>query len=146
MDFNIVSLSIATVISTTLMTLFSYLVSFIRRKKFSEPELLNDLIRRWNKKTFSAVTPFIGWFIHYAVGFFFNFLYQGYWITTDSNPTLISGVIFGALAGVVGILGWKVAFALHSNPPLTDFKEYYLQLFFAHIVFGVSALVTLMQF
>jgi hypothetical protein len=82
---------------------------------------------------------FLGWLIHYVVGFFFIFLYQVYWTASDSHPTVINGIMLGAVNGVIGICGWKFSFALHPNPPSIDFKEYYMQLFFAHVIFGVTA-------
>ena len=121
------------------MTLFSYSMGFVRKKNFREPELLNELLKRLDPKSTLITLPFAGWFIHYLVGLLFIFLYQLFWHFSGSQPTLTNGILLGALNGIVGILGWQFTFYVHPNPPQIDFKEYYIQLFFAHIIFGASA-------
>lgn len=50
--------------------------------------------------------------------------------------SLLSGILFGAGAGLVGIAWWHIRFKV-SDFPKIDFKGYYRQLFFVHVVFGV---------
>jgi Na+/H+ antiporter NhaA len=126
-------------VGTSLMTIFSYAIGIIRKKKFSEPALLNELISRLKQKSLGALVPIAGWFLHYLIGLLFIISYHLYWRESDSHPTIINCIILGALSGVIGICGWKLAFRIHPHPPNIDFKEFYSQLFFAHVVFGVGA-------
>ena len=49
--------------------------------------------------------------------------------------TLISRV----LSGVIGIISWIIIFKMTDHQPPIDFKGYYIQLFFAHIIFAITA-------
>jgi hypothetical protein len=128
-------------VGTSLMTMFSYAVGMIRRKKFSEPDLLNELLSRLKKKSFRSLVPIAGWFLHYFIGLLFIISYHLYWRESNSNPTMVNCIILGAISGVIGICGWKLAFHVHPNPPRIDFKEFYAQLFFAHVVFGIGVFI-----
>ena len=128
-------------VGTSLMTMFSYAIGIIRKKKFSEPALLNELISRLKQKSLGALVPIAGWFLHYFIGLLFVISYQLYWRESDSHPTIINCIILGGISGVIGIYGWKVAFRIHPHPSQIDFKEFYAQLFFVHIVFGVGVFI-----
>ncbi len=144
MRLQIISIQtfIATLLATSLMTIFSYVVSAIRKKKFREPELLNDLIRRLNQKEPGFLIPIAGWIIHYFVGLLFIIAYHLYWRATDTDPTFNNCIVLGAFSGLIGIFGWQLAFSIHPNPPSIDFKEFYIQLFFAHVIFGAGAFLS----
>ena len=140
-DAHLLSIQTLTMafVGTSLMTMFSYVIGMIRKKKFSEPALLNELISRLKQKSLGVLVPIAGWLLHYFIGLLFIISYQLYWRESDSHPTIINCIILGALSGVIGICGWKLTFRIHPRPPSIDFKEFYSQLFFAHVVFGVSA-------
>lgn len=69
-------------------------------------------------------------------------VYEYLWQRTTIEPTLKSGLILGGLSGLTGILIWKLAFKIHPDSPRIDFKKFYVQLLFAHIVYGVSVTIT----
>jgi hypothetical protein len=56
---------------TTMMTLFSYLVSLAADKNFSEPEHLGTLMHRLVPGSSKKMTQAAGWGAHYAVGLLF---------------------------------------------------------------------------
>lgn len=137
---DIIKILIATLIGTSLMTLFSYAVSEAFRKLFKEPVLLNLLRDRAGMVDISdARKDAFGWILHFLVGLAFVIIYDRIWAWTDLEPSWLNGLIFGAVSGVVGILSWMTMFALHPREPKNDFKHYYWQLFFAHIIFGLGA-------
>jgi hypothetical protein len=127
------------VVGTSVMTMFSYALGIMRKKKFSEPALLNELISCFKQKWAGALVPTAGWFLHYFIGLLFILSYQLYWRESDLRPTIINCIILGAISGVIGIYGWKLTFRIHPRPPNLDFQEFYSQLFFAHVVFGIGA-------
>lgn len=127
-------------IAVVLMTLFSYVVGVLRKKQFSQPVLLNELLQRL--KVFSSITYYrnsAGWLIHYAVGLSFVICYHLLWSHKVLAPTLSNGAILGAVSGIIGVAGWHLILSIHPNPPNIDLKEYYLLLFVAHVIFGITA-------
>lgn len=126
-----------------LMTTFSYIYSNIRKRRFKEPMLLNELMARlrWLPAHTIAYHP-IGWLLHYVVGVLFIVSYEIVRSYTGVDLTFLTLIIAGAIFGVIGIVGWEITFRLHPSPP-PDIKlsEYYLQLFIAHVLFGIGAFV-----
>lgn len=141
MDFT--SISISTIVATSAMTAFSYIYSSIVNRQFREPELLNILVIRWSDRPQNlSKNSLVGWFIHYFVGLVFIVVFYMLWEKMQIDATLLSGVSFGFLAGMVGVTGWQLTFWIHPNPPDLNFKHYYIHLILAHVIFGVSGLIT----
>lgn len=128
------------IIGTSAMTIFSYLVSKIMGENFREPEILAILI----KNMLPTATPYaiyLGWVLHYLIGFAFVVVYVRLWDNNQLKPNVASGILLGAISGIIGIIGWYIVLKLHPNPPLINLINYFILLFFAHIVFGIFALV-----
>ncbi|MEJ7644191.1 MAG: hypothetical protein WKF87_06330 [Chryseolinea sp.] len=82
----------ASTVGIILMTLFSYIVSVLRKKQFTEPVILNDLIRRL--KVVSIENKYrhpLGWIIHYVVGLVFVICYHLLWSRDLMTPTALNG-------------------------------------------------------
>jgi riboflavin transporter FmnP len=126
--------------ATSLMTVFSYLVANWRKSQFREPELLNMLLSRASLTSLKIPKNHIaGWLIHFAIGFLFVLIFDLIWRYSELEVSLLSGAGLGFIAGIIGIIGWNVFFKLNSNPPQIDFKDFYIQLLIAHVIFGVTA-------
>ncbi|WP_051935726.1 hypothetical protein [Salegentibacter sp. Hel_I_6] len=144
---DILTIFISGVIATTVMTIFSYVVSHFKSKQFREPELLNALISRSEIiKLKISKNNILGWIIHFMIGWFFVFAFSFIWEFTNFFAGILSGSILGLLVGVIGIFGWKLMFKLNRNPPNIDFSQFYLQLIIAHILFGISAALVISYF
>lgn len=126
-------------IGTSLMTLFSYLLSGLLNKQFREPVLLNSFLKRLRFTNPENIPAVSGWIIHYSIGTIFVLVYHLVWITTMLSPNILSGSLLGFTNGLVGMAGWALVFRIHPNPPSIDNKAHYLHLLFAHILFGISA-------
>jgi hypothetical protein len=134
MLFDIIAIGI---LATIGMTLFSYLISFLFGKNAKEPQLLNILVSR------IGVGPkdlnrehVIGWAIHFIIGLLFTVLY---FLALDLkwlNSGFTDGILYGLIAGIIGILGWKFFEVLHPDPPSSLRLLFYIQLIPAHIIFG----------
>lgn len=127
-------------IATSLMTIFSYIVSAAADSQFREPQLLNHLIKS------SATLPFkpgkknlTGWVIHYSIGYLFAIIFYFIWTTTTLEPSLLTGAILGLVAGIIGMTGWKIFFTINQAPPKINYKGFYLQIVPAHVIFGIGA-------
>lgn len=125
-------------IGTSFMTLFSHLVSESEQEQFREPELLATLIENLHANIKKEYAQSAGWVLHYLVGYMFAMIYQHVWKHTRTKPGFASGLVLGGISGVLAIAVWNTVFRLHPDPPRIDFKKYYIQLFIAHLVFGVT--------
>ena len=131
--------------ATSLMTVFSYSYSAIRKKQYREPDLLNILLSRlYFGKTFTITHSSPGWIIHYFIGLLFIVAYFLLWNVLEIEPSLLNCFILGALSGVLGIVGWGIVFRLHPYPPTINYREFYLQLLIAHIVFGIGTYLSIL--
>jgi len=132
----------ASTIAIILMTLFSFILSVIRKKQFTEPVILNDLLRPSNAPGIQNYRHPLGWIIHYVVGLVFVICYHLLWSQDLVAPTVFNGAMLGAACGLIGIAGWHITLSIHPHPPVIDLKEFYVQLFFAHVIFGIVATLT----
>jgi hypothetical protein len=131
------------ILGTSAMTIFSYLVSQLMSKNFREPEIMSFLFKNLSI-TFLQYGTFLGylaWTFHYIIGFSFVFIYVKLWDNNKVKPNLISGIFLGAITGIVGIIGWYITIKIHPNPPIVNLKNFFILLFFAHIVFGIFATI-----
>lgn len=133
---DILQIVCGTLVGTSLMTLFSYVVSREKNKQFREPQLINELVSRAKIKIAPLKNSPVGWILHYLTGAVFTLGYYFFWKLTAVDPSLVSGAILGAVNGALGVSIWIISFNLHSNPPDINLKDYYWHLELAHIIFG----------
>ncbi|MBF6607391.1 MAG: hypothetical protein ITG00_01480 [Flavobacterium sp.] len=126
--------------ATTLMTLFSFILSDIRKKQFREPILLTKIIGSANILRTETQEQVTAWGIHYFIGLLFiigyHLLFQGAYF----DPTWFAAAVLGFASGAIGIIGWRLIFKFAPKAPRVNFVEYYTQLFVAHIIFAFSAI------
>lgn len=135
---EIVTILLAAIAATSLMTAFSYLVSETFRELYKEPLLLQYLMTRFNFGITGISKVIAGWTVHYLIGLIFVVIFHVLWQWGLYEITWITGLIYGILIGIIGIGGWVVMFILSNYKPRIDFKGYYLQLFIAHLVFAMT--------
>ena len=134
-----IQLIITAVAATTAMTLFSYTISESFRKLYKEPVLLTYILTQLKAELSSKVKTILAWLIHYSIGLIFVIIYHFLWIHTILQLTFFNGLLLGMVSGIVGIISWMILFKIADYKPAIDFKGYYIQLFFAHIIFGLTA-------
>ncbi len=138
----VLQISIIGIFSTLAMTVFSYCVSLISKSKFEEPQLINTLIDRMpNSNHPHCRGHIIGWFLHILIGIFFVAIYKIGLLFSVLTLSVGSGIVFGFLAGIIGVCGWHLTFKLHPDPPKIDKATYYIQLTAAHIIFGIGSVL-----
>ena len=143
---DLLKIIIATLVATSLMTLFSYILSRKLNKQYREPQLLAEIIAQYN--LFDSKMQHVGgWVLHYCVGLAFVVAYHFIWENTFLDPTWFCGILFGIVSGIIGIFGWRMIFGIARHIPRIDFRGYFLNLLLAHIVFalGAVAVYALMQ-
>ncbi|WP_235830921.1 hypothetical protein [Flavobacterium ustbae] len=137
--YLIIQLIFVAIGATSAMTWFSYAMSKSFRELYKEPVLLSFALQKTNISLSKKVQNTWAWLIHYIIGFLFVMGYHIVWVKDILPISPLSALILGAISGVIGILSWIVIFKMTNHQPPIDFKGYYIQLFFAHIIFGVVA-------
>ena len=60
--------------------------------------------------------------------------------------TFANALLFGGMAGLLGIIGWRVVFAIHPQPPKINLYEYLTVIWMGHIVFSTTQFYALLFF
>ncbi|MCP9198868.1 hypothetical protein MKO06_03050 [Gramella sp. GC03-9] len=133
---------IAGITGTVLMTGFSLLLSRLRSKQFREPRLLNIILRR---STHEPMNPsndsILGWVVHFSIGVILMTLFYMFHIIFLFSISSLSIIIFGLITGGLAIISWQLMFYISRRPPEIDFREFYVQIFIAHLIFAMGAFV-----
>ncbi|KDN55663.1 hypothetical protein [Flavobacterium seoulense] len=141
MDFyTLIQIGISSIVATSVMTIFSYLVSASFRELYKEPVLLSYCISSFNISLSDKVKRILSWLIHYGIGFMFVLGYHLIWEYRIIEKSWLSALILGIISGIIGIASWLSIFKISKYEPNIDFKGYYLQLFIAHVLFALAAL------
>lgn len=142
MDFyTFFQIIIVSLLATSAMTLFSYTMSASFRELFKEPVLLSFILIKTNLELSVQTKKYLAWLLHYFIGFIFVLAYHIIWLYNILYLSIISTLLLGIVSGVIGIIGWILIFKISDYQPKIDFKGYYIQLFFAHIIFAIVATV-----
>jgi hypothetical protein len=141
------NLIMAGLVGTAVMTFFMYGMSFLTDRVMKVIRILGTMLTFQTtpkgELSDSSWSILVGTIAHYVVGLSFTLVYAEIWRTGLGAPTLRFGVIAGFVSGLVGMLGWRVYFALHPSPPKNvPLKSYLLTLLAAHVVFGVTVALT----
>ena len=136
---NGLNIILASVVGTSLMTAFMYIMTFLTDRVMKVINILGTML------TFQTTLDgglsdrpraiSIGIIAHYAIGILFTLCYSQLWSWGVGRPDYQSGIWFGIGSGLVAIAFWYGFFAIHPRPPAIRLKPYLLTLFLAHIVF-----------
>lgn len=137
--YVIIQLLLVSIVATSAMTWFSYAMSNSFRELYKEPVLLTYAIDKLKIDLSPQSKKTWGWLLHYIIGFFFVVGYHIIWVKDILPISPLSALILGVVSGVVGIVSWIIIFKMTHHQPPIDFKGYYIQLFFAHIIFAIVA-------
>ena len=131
---------LAKVNATVMMTIFSYVVSRIRHKDFKEPEIINHLLKPIKFLKIKSEKWFLGgWALHFFTGVLFVTAYHFIWENNYYGSTFISASELGGATGIIWLIAWTLIFKYHPHPPNIKLKQFYVQIFFSHIVFAIGA-------
>lgn len=131
-----------TVVATSAMTIFSYLLSQSTERNFKEPKLLGEIIDKNVPLSSFSESKILGWVAHYLAGMAFITVYDKIWKGLPKNASLKSGLMLGGVSGILGIAVWKLTLHVVPNKPHLPRKKFYLQLLPAHLIFGGFAAKT----
>ena len=125
------------VTGTSLMTLFSYVVSKYENENFSEPELLAAMEKDLLPEAAKHLALPAGWATHYSIGVLITWIYKQ---TNKRNnkSVLKNGILLGGWSGIAGVAMWQLFFSVHPAPPSVPVRKFFIQLLWAHLVFGIT--------
>lgn len=130
---------ISGITGTLTMTLFSHWIAKATDEKFQEQKLLNTFL---NRSLPTGKADISGWIIHLLMGVALSYLDFRLIKSSNRKATVGKGLFYGAIDGIIGMVIWRIVFRLHPDPPKIDLHKYLMQLFIAHLVFGVVAATT----
>lgn len=131
---------IAAFAATTQMTIFSYAIARLFNQPYDEPFLLAILLNRFglNNRT---INRYMGWGLHYFLGLLFVIGFQLLLDIEFLHLSWMSAIAYGIGIGIIGIIGWQAMFRLCRTAPKMEYLGFYIQLFFAHIIFSLVMVV-----
>lgn len=135
----IIQLILVSIAATSAMTFFSYTMSKSFQELYKEPVLLTFALSKLKLDLSEKTKKTLAWLIHYFIGLLFVIGYHILWSKAILEISPFSAIVLGAASGIIGILSWMLIFKMTNHQPKIDFKGYYIQLFFAHVVFGLVA-------
>ena len=139
MLYTFLELLLVSIAATSAMTWFSYAMSKNFRELYKEPVLLSYAIDKMKIDLSTQAKINWGWILHYAIGLCFVVGYHIIWVKDIAPISPLSALLLGAISGVIGIISWIIIFKMTHHQPPIDFRGYYIQLFFAHIIFAIIA-------
>ncbi|HEY0653497.1 MAG TPA: hypothetical protein VGD65_10225 [Chryseosolibacter sp.] len=138
----------AGIAGTFFMTVFVEAIAWLLGKPFHVIRNLSHILQfsspaPQKKKTLVFLLATV---LHYTIGVLFAFCFTWFLQADVLNCTFIDSVSFGALAGTVGIIGWRVAFAIHPEPPRLNLWQYLALIWLGHLVFSIGLFVAYSNF
>lgn len=131
---------IAGIAGTFAMTLFMRLASLITGFNFHVPRILGTILT-FDTKPSGATSDscrsiISGYALHYIIGGLFALIYQQTWLK-EHISTFSAAMLFGAIAGLVGITFWTITLKWHPLAPSVNLKPYLVFVFLGHLLFAL---------
>ncbi|MCY1483622.1 hypothetical protein D3C87_61860 [compost metagenome] len=137
---ELLKICVAAFVATRITLLFSQYVSERFGQIFKEPLVLSLILSRIGSNVTLERKKVWEQGFRYLSGLFIVLCYHYIWTHTDIDPTWFSGLIFGIITGLATVGCWYFLFKF-SVVSKVRFKEYYLPLFAAYILFALSVIV-----
>ena len=124
------------VIATAVMTGFTDGIARAFRKPFHVVVILSVMLRFKYVTDVESINPYRYSFaiiVHYGIGVIFAAVYVFLKIYTFGDS-----ILFGCIIGTIGIVGWRIFFALHPGPPPIPLKGYLPTIWGGHIFLAIA--------
>jgi len=138
---NLLLIIVSSIVGITVMTIFSYVVSKSFNKLYKEPILLKYVLERMQVSISDNFTLVLGWFLHYIIGILFVVIYHFIWMNGWMEISVLHSFILGLASGLVGIVAWRIMFAISNSESKVDMNGYFFQLVIAHILFALTVMM-----
>lgn len=140
---------IAGIAGTAVMSFFTYLFGVYNRNEMKMIGILGTLITfqttKKGKLSHTTSARISGTLINYLLGVTIAVVYLFLWTNNIGRPDYISAVIFGCVLGILAILGLKIIFAIHPNPPALSVNSYISALLLGNIIYSLTVVFVYLQ-
>ncbi len=127
-------------ISTLIMTLFSYWFSLVMGVDYYIPSMIVKFVFPNKTGVFARLAS---WIIHLSIGIVFAVAWDITKHLIELKVTFITSLLYGIICGVIGIVGWKIIIALREDEIVFGEKYFLLHILLTHLVFGIVLLMLL---
>ena len=124
---------------TLVMTSFTRIMSHILKKPFYVVMILATMLPF--KKNVTTPNIFIyttATLIHYFIGVIFSFLYLWQLVEGLIINDVLSALLYGAIIGSIAVIGWRLFFFIHPNPPPIELIPYLVIIWLGHITLSIT--------
>jgi hypothetical protein len=138
---DLLTVILAGIAATLVMTGFSQLTAYLLKKPFYVVIILATMLP-FNKdltppklSTYVAAT-----ILHYFIGIVFAYVHL--WLILNGHITnnVLSALLYGVAIGTIAIIGWRLFFIIHPNPPSLE-ATYFVMIWLGHIWLSITAAV-----
>jgi len=131
---------LAGILGTAAMTIFTAVSFRLLKKPFHVVRILANMMR-FEPTTVTDKPPLVTYamanLLHYGIGVGFAFGYHRLVAEGILGPNILYALLFGAFVGALGIIGWRIFFAVHPSPPAVSFKHYLPVIWLGHLLLAV---------
>lgn len=124
---------------TLVMTSFTLVMSHILKKPFYVVMILATMLPF--KKNVTTPNFFIyasATLIHYSIGVIFSYFYLWQLVERLIINDALSALLYGAIIGSIAVIGWRLFFFIHPNPPPIELIPYLVTIWFGHITLSIT--------
>jgi hypothetical protein len=134
----------AGILGTLIMTLFVEIIAHIIRKPFHVVSILSHMLRFGKdlKPASKGIIYIIALLVHYGIGILFSCCFDLCLNYNLIEMHLSNALIFGGFAGLIGIGGWRIFFAIHPAPPKIILSQYLTTIWVGHILYAIGVFYT----
>ena len=122
---------------TLAMTSFAEITAHLLKKPYFVVIILATMLPF--KKDLSppkASTYILATILHYAIGVGFAYAYLWLMLKGIITNNTLTALLYGIAIGIIAIIGWRVFFAIHPNPPRIK-PIYFAMIWMGHIVLSI---------
>jgi len=124
---------------TLVMTAFTRIASHILKKPFYVIMILATMLPfKKNVKTPNVFVYTTATLIHYFIGVIFSYLYSWQLVERLIINDVLSALLYGAIIGSLAVIGWRLFFFIHPNPPPIELIPYLVTIWFGHITLSIT--------
>ena len=76
--------------------------------------------------------------VHYSIGVIFSYLYLWQLVERLIINDALSALLYGAIIGSFAVIGWRLFFFIHPNPPPIELVPYLATIWFGHIALAIT--------
>jgi hypothetical protein len=136
---DLLTVILAGVAATLVMTGFSQITAYLLKKNFYVVIILATMLP-FNKhvtppklSTYVAAT-----ILHYLIGIVFAYVHLGLILNGYIANNALSALLYGGVIGTIAIIGWRLFFMIHPNPPSVE-RTYFVMIWIGHIWLSITA-------